>query len=547
MPPQIPISPDEFVTVRVEQGSLRGRTIISKTGLAYFSFKGVPYAKPPLGPLRFKDAVPPESWEGHRDALVEGSICTQLNLEVKDFIGSEDCLYLNVYTPILPMRGFELLPVMVWFHGGGFASGSGTPGLYGPDYLITENVILVTVNYRLGPFGFLYLGEAAPGNAGLKDQVQALRWLQKNIAAFGGDPTKVTIFGESAGGASVHMHMFSPMSKGLFHRAIAQSGAAVNPWAAQTEPAETTRRLARALGCASKDPHDIVHFLRGVDHLALVRAANKEAVPERDRGRLVKFAFVPTPEHPVEGVEMFLPASPMQLMKEGRHHAVPFMTGITSREGLLTLAFKDYRDQEVGAALDAAWEQNVLPELRLPADGPKNAQALEALRRFYMAGQPLSEATRDGYVDMFSDIQFGEGVDLAVKHLAKTPKAPVYLYYFMVDDQLNFLKLAWKLNEHGACHADENGYLFYTNRWDPDLPPNSTAVLARRRMLRLWANFARTGNPTPNDDSLLGAHWKPYTEHEHNYLEIGAELRPKMELNADRVAFWEEFYKKYSS
>ncbi|GLG95957.1 Carboxylesterase CarE-8 variant 1, partial [Gryllus bimaculatus] len=302
--------------------------------------------------------------------------------------------------------------------------------------------------------GFLYLGEAAPGNAGAQ--------------------------GPSAGAALV---------------------------------AEEHRRLRRR-------PHKGHHLWRergwGLGSYA------------HDRGRLVKFAFVPTPEHPVEGVEMFLPASPMQLMKEGRHHAVPFMTGITSREGLLTLAFKDYRDQEVGAALDAAWEQNVLPELRLPADGPKNAQALAALRRFYMAGQPLSEATRDGY--MFSDIQFGEGVDLAVKYLAKTPKAPVYLYYFMVDDQLNFLKLAWKLNEHGACHADENGYLFYTNRWDPDLPPNSTAV-----------------NPTPNDDSLLGAHWKPYTEHEHNYLEIGAELRPKMELNADRVAFWEEFYKKYSS
>lgn len=535
---------DEHVTEHVEHGALRGRRIQQKGSGSYVSFKGVPYAKPPIGPLRFKDAQPLEPWQGVRDALKEGGLCTQLNMDAKGYLGVEDCLYLNVYSPQLPTPGVKPLPVMVWFHGGGFASGSGGVEHYGPDYLVTENVVLVTVNYRLGPFGFLYMEEAAPGNAGLKDQVAALRWVQKNIAVFGGNPRNVTIFGESAGGASVQLHMLSPMSKGLFHRAIAQSGAALNPWAIQTEPAETTRRLARALGCTKTDPFAIVDFLRGVDNLALVRAANEEAPVDRDRGRILKFSFVPTPECEVNGVEMFLPAPIEHLMHKG-HHAVPYMTGLTSHEALLLLFAVDFRDEKVARKIDAEWETNLLPELRLPIGSPKASAALDSLRNFYMGGRPFSKDTKQGFLDMFSDIIFGEGVAYAVKCMSKAAKAPVYLYNIVIDDELNYLKKLWNIDEPGTCHADENGYLFSSTRINNDLPADSTAAIVRRRMLRLWANFARTGNPTPEDDSLLGIHWKPYTEQERNYLEIGPELRPGKDLYASRFAFWEEFYRKY--
>lgn len=146
-------------------------------------------------------------------------------------IGDEDCLYLNVFTPEKPQVGKQL-PVMVWIHGGGFANGCGNQEWYGPDYLVPKGVILVSINYRLAAFGFLsFANTECPGNFGLKDQSLGLKWVQQNISAFGGDPNNVTIFGESAGSASVHYQVLSPLSRGLFQKAIAQSACSINPFA----------------------------------------------------------------------------------------------------------------------------------------------------------------------------------------------------------------------------------------------------------------------------------------------------------------------------
>lgn len=181
--------------------------------------------------------------------------------------GSEDCLTLNVYTPsplAHPRR-----PVMVWIHGGGFVAGSGKTDLYGPDYLISEDVVVVTINYRLGVFGFLALEDPSlgvPGNAGLKDQVMALKWVQKNIRYFGGDPNNVTIFGESAGAASCHFLMLSPMARGLFHRCIAQSGSALNLWAFGQYQA---KELAEKMGFKNNNEAEILSFLRQADTATL--------------------------------------------------------------------------------------------------------------------------------------------------------------------------------------------------------------------------------------------------------------------------------------
>ncbi|KDR15588.1 hypothetical protein L798_10533, partial [Zootermopsis nevadensis] len=156
-----------------------------------------------------------EPWTGTYDATVQGSHCPQQDLMSGKFTGSEDCLFLNVFTKKLPEASEELKAVMVWIHGGCYKGGSSSPVVYGPDHILAEDVVLVTINYRLGLLGFLSLIEAGiPGNNGMKDQVLALRWVQRNIEHFGGDPGRVTIFGESAGGASVHFHLLSPMSRG---------------------------------------------------------------------------------------------------------------------------------------------------------------------------------------------------------------------------------------------------------------------------------------------------------------------------------------------
>ncbi|XP_049861739.1 cholinesterase-like [Schistocerca gregaria] len=199
----------EDVLVTVQQGTLRGTTATSVYNTSYTAFLGIPYAVPPTGKLRFLAPQPAGNWEGVRNATQYGSDCVQ-----QDGSGSEDCLYLNVYVPGVPQKGGKL-PVMFYIYGGAFRTGSGSDQEYGPDFLVSYSVILVTVNYRLGQLCFLSTGDAvAPGNAGLKDQRLALTWVQRNIARFGGDPQRVTVFGHSAGALSSCYHFISPQSSG---------------------------------------------------------------------------------------------------------------------------------------------------------------------------------------------------------------------------------------------------------------------------------------------------------------------------------------------
>lgn len=521
--------------VRVEQGLLKGQQIESAENGSYVSFKGVPYAKPPIGPLRFKDPESPSSWEGIRNAWKDGENCPQADYMSDTLTGNEDCLYLNVYSPLLPSPDVELIPVMVWIHGGGFVIGSGESATLGPDYLVAEGVLLVTINYRLGPLGFLCLGEEAPGNVGLKDQVAALRWVQKNIASFGGNPNQVTIFGESAGGASVHLQMLSPMSKGLFQGAIAQSGTAINPWAIQTEPQKMARNLANLVGCPTEDDAATVQCLRTVDALKLVKMS-PEAFVDSDRKRILKFAFVPTVDLDVKNSERFLPAPPEQLIAEKKHHAVPLITGLVPYEGYLHIGFLNFLLEENAKKIDEDWAEIFLPDLRLPMNGSRNNEAVDQIRSFYMDGQPLSNTTMEGFLNFLSDEGFGEGLYYSVQHMSEINKAPMYLYNFIIDDELNFLKYLNNLHLPGACHADDIGYLFRVEAL-PDVSEYSSAALARSRLVRLWTNFAKYGIPIPHDDPLLNSSWTTYNNVQRNYLEIGPELLPKENFNRERAEF----------
>nr|CAD7432874.1 unnamed protein product [Timema monikensis] len=283
----------EDVTVELSQGFIRGSVGSTVSGVTFYSFQGLPYAQPPVGELRFKAPQKAPSWEGVRDASTVGSNCVQI--PASDAYGSEDCLFINVYTPQLPDGNgtTSLLPVMLWIHGGAFTSGSGDTTWYGPGYLLDKEILLVTFNYRLGVLdtvpgtfplisrilltdynilyssisssvGFLGLSHSEVSlNNGLKDQRAALRWVQQNIERFGGDPAQITIFGESAGGASVEYQLISPSASVLFQRAISQSGSVLSPWAyVDTATAQTrAQQLIQLLGYTSEDINDIYNFL----------------------------------------------------------------------------------------------------------------------------------------------------------------------------------------------------------------------------------------------------------------------------------------------
>lgn len=223
------------------KGKMRGKTMISSTGKKIDVFMSIPYAQPPLGALRYRHPRPVEKWSGVLNATHQPNSCVQIvDTTFGDFVGadmwnpntpmSEDCLYVNVFVPHpRPKKS----PVMVWIYGGGFFQGTSTLDVYDYKTLATEeNIILVSLQYRVANLGFLYLGTPdAPGNVGLFDQNLALRWVHDNIHHFGGDASRVTLFGESAGAVSVSMHLLSPMSRDLFQRAILQSGSPTTPWA----------------------------------------------------------------------------------------------------------------------------------------------------------------------------------------------------------------------------------------------------------------------------------------------------------------------------
>ncbi|KAG8034161.1 hypothetical protein G9C98_001245 [Cotesia typhae] len=262
----------DTLILEVQQGKLCGVKKKNVNGKEFFAFRGIPYAKPPVGERRFKDPEATESWSGIREAKTYASKCAQVDILTLKALGTEDCLYLNVFTPNLNCK-----PVMVWIHGGGFYSGAGDDDFFGPDYLIEKDIVLVTINYRLGILGFLNLDdEEASGNQGLKDQVMALRWVQQNIGKFGGDPNNVTIFGESAGGASVHYLNLSPLARGLFHKSIIQSGVATNPYAFTVHsPKEAAIKISSILGKETTDTQELIKYLRTVDVIELAKAEHK--------------------------------------------------------------------------------------------------------------------------------------------------------------------------------------------------------------------------------------------------------------------------------
>lgn len=344
------------LVVETTSGLVRGfaRTVLDKE---VHIFYGIPFAKPPIGPLRFRKPLPIEPWHGVLNASVLPNSCYQERYEYfPGFPGeemwnpntniSEDCLYLNVWVPEknhrLRHKGSESsnngekngLPMLVWIYGGGFMSGTATLDVYDADIMAAvSNVIIASMQYRVGAFGFLYLNkhftnsEEAPGNMGLWDQALALRWLRDNAAAFGGDPDLITIFGESAGGSSVSLHLISPVTRGLVRRGILQSGTLNAPWSYMTgeKANEVARVLVDDCGCNStmlqENPARVMACMRSVD------AKTISVQQWNSYWGILGFPSAPT----IDGI--FLPKHPLDLLREADFKDTEILIGNNENEG----------------------------------------------------------------------------------------------------------------------------------------------------------------------------------------------------------------------
>ena len=344
------LADNDRLLVRTHNGFVRGIEKTTDSGVKVDVFLGIPFAKAPEGELRFKRPVPIDPWQGILLADTPPNSCRQERCDVfSGFRGeemwnpntniSEDCLYLNLWVPT-ELRGSVSdsagATVLVWIYGGGYMSGTSTLDVYDALTLAaSNNIIVASINYRVGVFGFLYLGEEeAPGNMGLYDQALAIKWIKDNARAFGGDPDSITLFGESAGAGSVSVHLLSPVSRHLIRRGILQSGSVNAPWSYMT--AETSKKIAGALisdvGCNASlidtDTSEVMRCMRQIDGKTLSMAQWKFY------WGILGFPSAPT----IDGV--FLPKHPVDMLKEGNFKNTELLVGTNQDEG--KLKFKNF-------------------------------------------------------------------------------------------------------------------------------------------------------------------------------------------------------------
>jgi len=503
--------------VRVEQGLLTGTNGASASVRVYL---GVPYAAPPVGDLRWKAPQSAAPWKGVRKATEFSNACWQTPYPPAAAIYqaklpplSEDCLYLNIWTPAKSPK--DRLPVMFWIHGGGFTRGTANTSAYNGEVLARKGVVVVTINYRLGIFGFFAhpglsaeSGHHVSGNYALLDQLAALAWVKKNIAAFGGDPGKVTIFGESAGSWAVNALMASPLAKDLFQRAIGESGGSFEPMksldAAEKEGAKLGGLLTPDVVPPKSDPSqksesaasayaDVLKELRAMSPANLLKAGETEAV------RPIVDGYV-------------LPQDIATIFSQGKQNDVPLIVGYNADEGttlapqgvnMKMIVFTTGAHQRYGAQADQF--------LKLyPA-----ASDEEAVKSFYSA---------------FRDQSFGWEMRTWARMSTRTGHQPAYLYYFSrrpPGSQSDRLR---------AFHASELPYVFGTFFWP--FPWEDTDKKLSDAITSYWVNFAKTGNP--NGESL--PQWPAYNATADQSLEFGDQIVVHANINKAGLDFFDSYY-----
>lgn len=477
-------SEDDTVVV-TSSGPVQGKRLTTSSGTVT-AFLGIPYAEPPVGSLRFQKPHPHQPWNRILEATSFGNSCYQQSLDPSSYERelysgsdstlplSEDCLFLNIWVP--HPRPSAPASVLVWIHGGGFLSGSGS--LDRSFLAAAENIIVASMNYRLSALGFLSLPPEAPGNIGLWDQHLALSWLKENMAAFGGDPTQITLGGQSAGAASVGFHLLSPVSQDLFAQATLQSGASISPWA-WVSPEEAKVRgttLGRILGCSGNSNRVVVSCLRRKNAGEIM-----QKLPILSQKILLDTVFVPTTDGE------FLLDAPQKLLDTGSFPVKPVLTGFTSTEGSLFLSagapgFSLYNNSLIS-------HQQLLEGLRLLLPDASDG-TIETADVIYSQGEQGEAQYRNALIRASGDYLFLCPVAEVAGAMADTG-SPVFAYSFSHRPSFTSAVPDWI----GVPHCAELPYMF----GDPlsgaggniSYPP--AEVELSQRVMRYWGEFVKTG------------------------------------------------------
>ncbi len=508
MPLMVTVAGANGRVVEVEGGSISGTEAGGVT-----VYKGIPFAAPPVGPLRWKEPQPPLAWQGVRDGTKFSPICPQAPYPAGSVYAqlpqpqSEDCLYLNVWTAAI--KASDRRPVMVWIHGGALTRGSGSIPPYDGAALARKGVVLVTINYRLGPFGFVAhpaLSKESPhgssGNYGMLDQIAALRWVQQNIAAFGGDPGRVTIFGESAGSWSVCCLMASPLAKGLFHRAIGESGGAFAPMGYLNQKhnglsaaEELGQALAAELGCDKEA--DVVAAMRKKSSEEVLAAAARLPAGSRIRPN-------------VDGWS--LPDEVYAIFAAGKQNDVPVIVGSNKDEA--TTLFAALAPQNADSFRTAA--QRKYGDL---ADN-------------FLEVYPADDAARakSSFLNCSRDEWFTWEMRTWARMVSKS-KSKAYLYYF------SHVPPRPDREKYGAYHAAEILYVF-NNLGIVNWPFSQADRDLADVVSSFWVRFATTGDP--NADNL--PRWTAYDDKAESYMIFGDTAEQGRVLLRPECDFYDKYF-----
>ncbi|XP_049928356.1 carboxylesterase 3 isoform X1 [Epinephelus moara] len=508
--------------VSLKNGRIRGEYVTVKgTERRVKQYLGIPFAQPPVGPLRWAAPQDAQPWEGERDGTQQPPMCIQdpeivvnvsktMSMQYTPPELSEDCLYLNVYTSAEATKG-DKLPVMVWIHGGGLSMGAASQ-YDGSPLAAYENIVMVIIQYRLGILGFLSTGdEHARGNWGFFDQLAALRWVHENIEAFGGDPQAVTVAGESAGGISASILTLSPQAEGLFQRAIFQSGVATLGTYTTSHPLAFAKIVANLTGCDRSSTEELVQCMRG---------KSKDELVDSTKKMKIYLGAV------VDGV--FLTDTAEELLKRKEVLKVPVMMGITNHEfgWILPQSFAP-----------PGWEKGMSRESVLAVvnmfNPPGASFANNLIADEYLKDAKTPEEIRDAFTEIMGDLLMTLPV-VKVAGYHSDAGVPVYMYEFVYRAEIHkhtrpsFVK---------ADHADDVGFMFGGCFWNADI--KIIGNISRedeslcRTMMSYWGAFARTGSP--NGPGLIS--WPQYDRQKQEYMELGLTQTVRQKLKEDRVHF----------